>query len=40
MLQEVDLRELRINPFTLISDEWMLITAGTAETGYNTMTAC
>lgn len=29
-----------MNPMTLISDEWMLITAGTQERGYNTMTAC
>lgn len=40
MLKETDYRALSINPMTLISDEWMLITAGTEERGYNTMTAC
>lgn len=39
-LQKIDVRDLHMNPMTLISDEWMLITAGTQERGYNTMTAC
>ena len=36
--EEVDIRDLQINPFTKIGDEWMLITAGD-ERGFNTMTA-
>ncbi len=39
MLKEISVNELCMNPMTLISDEWMLITAGTKETGCNTMTA-
>lgn len=39
-LQKMDVEDLHMNPMTLISDEWMLITAGTKERGYNTMTAC
>ena len=39
-LQKIDVRDLHMNPMTLISDEWMLITAGNQERGYNTMTAC
>lgn len=38
-MKEITVNELLINPVTMISDEWMLITAGTRETGYNTMTA-
>ena len=40
MLQEMNVQDLCINPFTLISDEWMLVTAGSKENGFNTMTAC
>lgn len=36
--EEVDIRDLQINPFTKIGDEWMLVTAGD-ERGFNTMTA-
>jgi flavin reductase (DIM6/NTAB) family NADH-FMN oxidoreductase RutF len=36
--REVRPDELRENPFTLIGDDWMLITAGTADR-FNTMTA-
>lgn len=36
--EEVDIKQLTINPFTLIGDEWMLITAGD-EKRVNTMTA-
>lgn len=35
---EVDIKNFKTNPFTLIGDEWMLITAGTKEK-CNTMTA-
>ena len=38
-MREINISELNINPMTLISDGWMLITAGTKENGYNTMTA-
>ncbi len=37
-MREITAKELNINPITAISEEWMLITAGT-EAGYNTMTA-
>ena len=39
-LKKIDIKELTVNPMTLISDEWLLITAGNQERGYNTMTAC
>ncbi len=35
--KEVNYEELSINPFTLFSDEWMLLTAGNKES-FNTMT--
>lgn len=38
-LREIDVKELQLNPMTLIAKEWMLITAGNEERGYNTMTA-
>jgi len=38
MLRKRDVKELKDNVFSLIGDEWMLITAGTAER-CNTMTA-
>ncbi len=38
MLQKIDPRSLAENPFSLIGDDWMLVTAGTAE-ACNTMTA-
>lgn len=39
-MKEIAIKEFTINPITLISDEWILITAGNEENGYNTMTAC
>lgn len=39
-MKELPVKELIINPFTLISDEWLLITSGNEKNGYNTMTAC
>lgn len=36
--KKVNINELMLNPFTLIGDEWMLITAGD-EDKHNTMTA-
>ena len=38
-MKEVSVQELQLNPMTLIAKEWMLVTAGTEERGYNTMTA-
>ncbi len=38
-MKDLSVRELTVNPMTLIGNEWMLITAGTRERGYNTMTA-
>ena len=38
MFRSVDAKELSLNPFAAVGDEWMLITAGTKE-NCNTMTA-
>ncbi len=38
-MKEIPVEELCMNPITLIGDQWMLVTAGTQEWGYNTMTA-
>lgn len=38
-MKEIPVSELSLNPMTLISDDWLLITAGNEERGYNTMTA-
>ncbi len=37
-LKEIDIKDFSVKPFSLIGDEWMLITSGD-EKGYNTMTA-
>ena len=37
--QEIPVAQLQMNPMTLISKEWMLVTAGNETRGYNTMTA-
>lgn len=37
-MKEISYTELSMNPMTLIGKEWMLMTAGTKERGYNTMT--
>lgn len=39
-MKEISITELKLNPMTLISDGWLLITAGDQKRGYNTMTAC
>lgn len=39
-MKEISIKELTLNPSALISDEWLLITAGNKTSGYNTMTAC
>ena len=38
-MKKIDISELRMNPMTKIGKEWMLVTAGSKEQGYNTMTA-
>ena len=37
--REIPFGELNIQPYTAIAKDWMLITAGNEERGYNTMTA-
>lgn len=38
-MKEVSWESVAFNPTTAIGDEWMLVTAGTKEKGFNTMTA-
>ena len=38
-MKKIDVSELRMNPMTKIGKEWMLVTAGSKERGYNIMTA-
>jgi len=38
-MHEIDYKDLKLNPMTMIAKEWMLITAGSEATGCNTMTA-
>ena len=38
-MKEISVSELQFNPMTMIAKEWMLVTAGNAQRGYNTMTA-
>ena len=37
-MKEIDRSQLALDPFSLIGGDWMLITAGTKDRGYNTMT--
>ena len=37
--REISFGELNIQPYTSMAKDWMLITAGNEERGYNTMTA-
>ena len=37
-MKEINRSQLTLDPFALIGGDWMLLTAGTEETGYNTMT--
>ncbi len=39
MFKEINFREIKENLVQMIADEWMLVTAGTKESGYNMMTA-
>jgi len=38
-MKEIPVSQLSLNPMTKIAKEWMLITAGCQDRGYNTMTA-
>lgn len=38
-MKEISVSELQFNPMTMIAKEWMLVTAGNQDRGYNTMTA-
>ena len=38
-MKEIPWQTLQMNPMDLIGHEWMLVTAGTEQDGYNTMTA-
>ena len=38
-MKQITFSELQFNPFDLIAKDWMLVTAGWQERGYNTMTA-
>ena len=38
-MKEISVSDLQFNPMDMIAREWMLVTAGNAERGYNTMTA-
>lgn len=37
-MKEIKIEDIKLNPFTKISDEWMILAAGTKENGYNAMT--
>lgn len=37
-MKEVSYKDLSFNPMTLIGDEWLLLTAGNEQNGFNTMT--
>lgn len=37
-MKEIAVSQLRLDPIYSISKEWMLLTAGSEDTGYNTMT--
>lgn len=38
-MKEINYKDLKFNPFNLIGDEWLLVTAGNEKDGCNTMTA-
>ena len=38
-MKKIPVSQLALDPITKIGKEWMLITAGNEERGYNTMTA-
>ncbi len=38
-MKEINYKDMKFNPFNLIGEEWMLVSAGNKQTGCNTMTA-
>jgi hypothetical protein len=38
MFKETDIEKINMNPFSKISGEWALLTAGTRDNGFNMMT--
>ena len=38
-MKEISYKELSLNPFTNVGDDWWLVSAGNEERGYNGMTA-
>ncbi len=38
MFKEIDIKTLQLNPFTLFGKDWLALTAGTEEHGFNSMT--
>lgn len=38
-MKEINYKEMKFNPFNLIGGEWMLVSAGSEQSGCNTMTA-
>lgn len=37
-MKEISVKALSLNPFTAFGDDWMALSAGTEETGFNAMT--
>ena len=37
-MKEIGIRELDVNMYSMIADNWPLLTSGNKENGYNTMT--
>lgn len=37
-MREIDYKSLSFNPMTMVGDEWLALTAGTKEGGFNAMT--
>lgn len=36
--KKIDVKDFTVNPYTIFAKEWMLLSAGKKDTGYNTMT--
>lgn len=36
--KRIEAKDFNVNPYTILAKEWMLLTAGNEENGYNTMT--
>ena len=37
MFKEIDYKDLKINPMTMFGEDWMALTAGNENKGYNSM---